>query len=144
MNRLLDAGRTLPPLILLLAGGYMLIEAAGMTEFGAIFPRLAGGGFVVGALVLLARVAAGKPDAVPTPDKAGRALLLLAVLMAWAFLLTAIGFVPACLIGAAATSVLAQSRLPPARTLAIRAAGLMTITFTVAALFSLVLNVPLP
>lgn len=144
MTSRFETGRTLPPLILIVTGGYILTEAATMTPFGAIFPRLAGGGLVIGALVLLARVAAGQPETIPKPQKAGRALLLLAVLTAWSLLLTVIGFVPACLLGAVAASVLVEPRLPLARTLASRTAGLVATILVIASLFAFVLNVPLP
>jgi len=144
MNKLLDPRVSTAPLILLAVGGYVLYEATSMTAFGAIFPRLAGIGLVLGSLALLARAALGKPDMRPAPDKAAPAVLLLATLMGWALLLPIIGFVPACLIGAALTMALAEPSMPRFRELALRGGGLILTILAIATLFSRGLNVPLP
>lgn len=144
MNNASPMRQALPALTLFFAGVYILFEAASMTQFGAVFPRLAGGGLIIGSSVLLAKLAMGKPDQLTRPDRTGRALLLLVALMAWAVLLPVIGFVPACLVGAAATMTLADPKPPSLRVLARRSAGLLVLILAVAVLFSRVLNVPLP
>jgi hypothetical protein len=144
MSKLLDPKASLPPIILLAVGIYVLVEAASMSAFGAIFPRLAGLGIILGSLALLVRIALNRPESRPEPDHAKRALLLLATLLIWALMLPVIGFIPACLLGAAATMFLAEPNYPGHRVLAIRAAGLCATIILIALLFSRGLNVPLP
>lgn len=136
--------RALPPVILMVCGACILYEATLMSTFGAIFPALAGVGIILGSLALMGRIALRLPDTRPPPERGMHALLLLAILLAWAVLLPVIGFIPACILGAAATMFLAQDEKAAPRVLAIRSAGLLVTILAVALLFSRGLNVPLP
>lgn len=129
---------------LLALGGYALWEAQSMSVFGAIFPQLAGGGMVLGAVLLALRAVIWTPAVPADTATILRPLLMLAALAGWAILLPITGFVATSVVGAGLCMLIAQQHSVPARTLALQFAGLCGLVLLVALLFGRLLNVPLP
>ncbi len=134
----------IPSAGLILLGGYALYEASSMSAFGAIFPRLAGGGMTLGGMALAVRALVFNAASPVPAETLGRPALMLATLAAWAVALPIIGFIPASLIGAAAAMVIAMNDRPSAKELIYHAVGLTALILAIAGVFGGLLNVPLP
>ena len=104
-----------PAVVLILFGGWVLWQTLEMSVLGAVFPRLAGIGMLLGGITLGLRAIFAAP-ASPVPEgQVLRPLLLMLVLLAWAILLPPIGFVPTSILGAIAVMFLSMEDPPALR-----------------------------
>lgn len=112
---------------------------------GAVFPRTIGGLLIVLGLLHIGltvrgRTRAGRPASGSTARRVG----VMAVMLAWAFALQPVGFLPSSAVAFVLLLALAQhERWTPARLLSHAAAGAVLL-IGLYALFKLVLLVPLP
>ncbi len=143
MNRVLHRD-LIPAIGLFIFGSYALWEAREMSVFGAIFPQLAGGGLVLGALTLALRAVVLAPVTTPAKGTLLRPILMLASLFGWSVLLPVLGFIPTSLIGAGLCMLIAQQTKVPPKTLAFQFVGLVGLVLLMAIIFGQLLNVPLP
>ncbi|MEM9797160.1 MAG: tripartite tricarboxylate transporter TctB family protein [Pseudomonadota bacterium] len=133
-----------PSAALVLLGAYALWETLSMSTFGAIFPRLAGSGLLLGGIALAVRTLWQSPPATRPPGGLRRPILFLLLLLGWAILLPVTGFVPTSIAGALLAMVLAFDARPRARSILIQSAALIGVVLMVALLFGRLLMVPLP
>ncbi len=143
MNRVLHRD-LIPAIGLFIFGSYALWEAREMSVFGAIFPQLAGGGLVLGALTLALRAVVFAPVTTPAEGTLLRPVLMLASLFCWSVLLPVFGFIPTSLIGAGLCMLIAQQTKVSPKTLAFQFVGLVGLVLLMAMIFGQLLNVPLP
>lgn len=135
---------TVPSVVLLITGIYMLWKASSMTTFGAVFPTLAGGGIVLGGLALGSRAIMWQQDSQPPEGAVLRPLLLLTALLVWAILLPISGFVVTSMVAALVVMGLTQLEPLPARSYLVQGIALTAMVGLVAFVFQHLLNVPLP
>ncbi|KIT16243.1 tripartite tricarboxylate transporter TctB family protein [Jannaschia aquimarina] len=134
----------LPSVVLILLGAYALWETLAMSTFGAIFPRLAGFGLLLGGIALAVRAVWRNPPVTRPHGDLARPLLFLALLLGWAILLPVTGFVPTSIGGAILAMALAFEERPAARSVLAQSAALVGVVVLVALLFGRLLLVPLP
>ncbi|GFE67050.1 tripartite tricarboxylate transporter TctB family protein [Litoreibacter roseus] len=143
MNRTLH--RDLPPgLVLIGLGSWALWETLTMSVLGAVFPRLAGSGMLVGGVILCIRALWRAPPVQPPEGELTRPLLFLALLLGWAVMLPITGFVLTSVCAALLAMFLSADEKFDAKTAAIQAISLAALVGVAALLFGQILMVNLP
>ena len=134
----------IPALALILIGGWALWETQEMSVLGAVFPRLAGAGMLLGGLLLAGRAIVLAPPARVPEGGLLRPVLFLALLLAWAVLLPVTGFVATSVVASILAMLLSAEDRPTPRSALIQAAALVAIVILLALVFGQVLKVKLP
>ncbi len=137
-------------LFFLAVGIYAVWSSLSMTMLGAIFPRTIGG-FLIGLSVIQiglslagrgAQISGEGGDA--SNEGLGRRLALVAVMIAWALLFPAVGFVVTSFVAATALIVIAEhERTPPTRWL-LRTAVVAVMVGVFYWLMTRILYIPIP
>ena len=134
----------IPALALILLGAWALWQTLEMSVLGAVFPRLAGGGMLIGGLAIGLRALLLVPPVRIPEGELVRPLLLLALLLIWAVLLPYTGFVATSICGAILAMFLAADDRPSPRSVAVQGVSLALLVGLVALLFGEVLMGKLP
>lgn len=133
-----------PALILILLGAWALWQTLEMSVLGAVFPRLAGIGMLLGGLTLGARALILRPATSLQEGELTRPLLLLALLLAWAVLLPVTGFVLTSIVAATVAMLIGADERPSLKSALSQIAAIVVTVSVLALLFGQVLMVNLP
>ncbi len=131
--------------IMVLIGAAAIWAARDYSDLGAVFPRTVGALLIALGIVYIALVALGRTRRAATVDGSSlRRALVAGVMLAWAFALGPLGFLPAGAAAMAALLLIAHHdrwTLQTALAYGFSAAAVLGLLY---ALFKLALKVPLP
>jgi CDP-diglyceride synthetase len=123
-----------------------LWNAQQFSQFGSIFPRVAGGVMLLGSLALVCRALLGRGPAGPKRSSSGlpNSIALIVVLLVWILALEWAGFVLASWVAFVALALIAGGERPSLRRFALYAVLGVVLVVGLQTLFQQVLNVRLP
>ncbi|MBA3623241.1 MAG: tripartite tricarboxylate transporter TctB family protein [Methylibium sp.] len=124
----------------------MLWKANEFSQFGSIFPRVAGGAMLLGSLFVLGRALFGMGPDGAKGSSSGllSSLALMVVMLVWILMLEIAGFTLASWVGFVALALIAGGEQPSLRKAALYAVVGLVLVMALQFLFQQVLGVRLP
>lgn len=141
-----DAGAALMAAVIAAVAALMLWEAGEFSQFGSIFPRVAGGVMLLGSLFVLGRTLLGKGPESAQRSSSGllSSVALMVVMLVWILMLEVAGFTLASWVGFLALALIAGGEWPSLRKAALYAVVGLVLVLALQLLFQQVLGVRLP
>lgn len=140
-----DVGGIVFGLLFIALGVWVITETSGMSQLGSVFPRsIAGAMIVFSTIMVITRLIRPRGHEHPAPGSRRRWIGFIAVMTAWVLLLGVVGFFVTSLIAFMALMLVAQHDPWTPRLAVVLAISGVVIVAAFQALFTEVLNVPLP
>lgn len=141
-----DAGAALMAAAIAAVAVVMLWETREFSQFGSIFPRVAGGAMLLGSLFVLGRTLLGKGPEGAERSSSGllSSIALIVVMLVWIVVLEWAGFALASWVGFLALALIAGGKRPSLREVGLYAVVGLVLVVGLQLLFQEVLGVRLP